>query len=68
MKTKLILLGVLAMGLFACTSTPKTETFKVNVNLANADGKMVYLQKDGQTLDCCKAGAVLSHSSRTMWM
>ena len=51
MKTKLILLGVLAMGLFACTSTPKTETFKVNVNLANADGKMVYLQKDGQTLD-----------------
>ncbi len=50
MKTKLILLGVLAMGLFACTSTPKTETFKVNVNLG------------------CKAGAVLSHSSRTMWM
>ena len=39
------------MGLFACTSTPKTETFKINVNLANADGKTVYLQKDGQTLD-----------------
>jgi len=35
----------------ACTSKPKTETFKVNVNLANADGKTVYLQKDGQTLD-----------------
>ena len=51
MKTKLILLGALALGLFACTSTPKTETFKVNVNLANADGKTVYLQKDGQTLD-----------------
>ena len=41
MKTKLILFGALALGLFACTSTPKTETFKVNVNLANADGKMV---------------------------
>ena len=51
MKTKLILFGVLTLGLFACTSTPKTEIFKVNVNLANADGKMVYLQKDGQTLD-----------------
>ena len=51
MKTKLILFGALALGLFACTSTPKTKTFKVNVNLANADGKMVYLQKDGQTLD-----------------
>ena len=51
MKTKLILFGALALGLFACTSTPKTETFKVNVNLANADGKLVYLQKDGQTLD-----------------
>ena len=51
MKTKLILLSALALGLFACTSTPKTETFKVNVNLANADGKTVYLQKDGQTLD-----------------
>ncbi len=51
MKTKLILLGVLALGLSACTSTPKTETFKVNVNLANADGQTVYLQKDGQVLD-----------------
>jgi len=51
MKTKLILFGALALGLFACTSTPKTETFKVNVNLANADGKTVYLQKDGQVLD-----------------
>ena len=51
MKTNFILFGALALGLFACTSTPKTETFKVNVNLANADGKMVYLQKDGQTLD-----------------
>ncbi len=51
MKTKYYLLGLVCVGLFACTSTPKTETFKVNVNLANADGKMIYLQKDGQTLD-----------------
>jgi uncharacterized lipoprotein YmbA len=51
MKIKLILFGALALGLFACTSTPKTETFKVNVNLANADGQMVYLQKDGQVID-----------------
>ena len=51
MKTKLILFSALALGLFACTSKPKTETFNINVNLANADGQTVYLQKDGQTLD-----------------
>ena len=51
MKTKLILLSALALGLFACTSKPETNTFKVNVNLANADGQTVYLQKDGQVLD-----------------
>ena len=37
--------------LFSCTPKNATETFKINVNLANADGKMVYLQKDGQTID-----------------
>ena len=41
----------MAILLAACTSKPKTETFKVNVNLANADGQTVYLQKDGQVLD-----------------
>ena len=51
MKTKLFLLGALALGLFACTSKPEVQTFKVNVNLANADGQTVYLQKDGQVLD-----------------
>ena len=51
MKTKLFLLGALALGLFACTSKPEVKTFKVNVNLANADGQTVYLQKDGQVLD-----------------
>ena len=51
MKTKLILLATLALGFFACTSKPETQTFKVNLDLANADGKTVYLQKDGQVLD-----------------
>ena len=46
-----MLIAAAAIILAACTSTPKTETFTVNVNLANADGKMVYLQKDGQVLD-----------------
>ena len=49
MKTKNLLIGLLAIGLFACTS--KTETFYINVNLANADGQTVYLKKDGQVLD-----------------
>ena len=29
----------------------KQQTFKINVNLANADGQTVYLQKAGQTID-----------------
>ena len=51
MKTRNLLIGLMTIGLFACTSKPKTETFNINVNLANADGQTVYLQKDGQTLD-----------------
>ncbi len=51
MKTKLILLTSLVLGLLACTSKPEIQTFNINVNLANADGQTVYLQKDGQTLD-----------------
>lgn len=51
MKSKLILLATLALGLFACTSKPETQIFKVSLDLANADGKTVYLQKDGQVLD-----------------
>ena len=51
MKTKIILFAVVVIVLAACTSKPKTETFNINVNLANADGQTVYLQKDGQTLD-----------------
>ena len=51
MKTRLYLLAALALGMMACNTTPESKTFKVNVNLANADGKTVYLQKDGQVLD-----------------
>ena len=51
MKTKHILLGLLAVGLFACNNEPEVETYKVNVNLANADGQMVYLQRDGEVVD-----------------
>ena len=51
MKTRTLLLAVVAIVLAACTSKPEVKTFKVNVNLANADGQTVYLQKDGQVLD-----------------
>ena len=51
MKTRYLVFAAMAILLVSCTSKPKTETFKVNVNLANADGKTVYLQKDGQVLD-----------------
>ena len=33
------------------SSCNKQQTFKININLANADGQFVYLQKSGQTLD-----------------
>ena len=49
MKTRTIIIAIATITLAACT--PKTETFKINVNLANADGQTVYLQKDGQVLD-----------------
>ena len=51
MKTRYLFFAATAFLLAACTSKPKTETFKINVNLANADGQTVYLQKDGQTID-----------------
>ncbi len=51
MKTKALFIAVVSLIMAACTSKPETPTFKVNVDLANADGKMVYLQKDGRALD-----------------
>lgn len=51
MKTRHFLWGLLALGLFACNTPPEIETFKVDVNLANADGQMVYLQRDGEVVD-----------------
>ena len=52
MKARTFIIAAIAFTLAACTSKPKSEeTFKVNVNLANADGQTVYLQKDGQVID-----------------
>ncbi len=49
MKKHLLFLLTLALGISACNH--KENNFKVNVNLANADGQTIYLQKDGQVLD-----------------
>ena len=51
MKAKSLFIVAMAFLMVACTSKPETNTFKVKDNLANADGKIVYLQKDGQVLD-----------------
>ena len=50
MKSKTLLFAAAVLMMAACSS-PKEPQFKINVNLANADGKTVYLQKDGQVLD-----------------
>ena len=44
----------MAILLAACNPKPKTETFTINVDIANAEGKTVYLQKDGHVLDSAK--------------
>jgi len=54
MKTKTILFSLLVAGLFSCTQKPKTETFTINVDLANTEGKTAYLQKAGQVIDSAK--------------
>ena len=50
MKNKTLLFAAIVLMIAACTSN-KEPQFKVNVNLANADGKTVYLQKNSQVLD-----------------
>ena len=40
-----------AAALMAACNSPKEPQFNINVNLANADGQTVYLQKGGQTID-----------------
>ena len=45
---KAFLLAAAIVMLAACNQQP---TFKINVNLANADGKTVYLQQAGQVID-----------------
>jgi len=54
MKTKTLLIAAMAFILVACNPKPETETFTINVDIANADGQTVYLQKDGQVLDSAK--------------
>ena len=49
MKNKALLWAAIALMMAACTN--KEPQFKINVNLANADGQTVYLQKAGQVLD-----------------
>ena len=50
MKTKTILWAAMILMMAACT-IHKEPQFNIQVNLANADGQTVYLQKDGQVLD-----------------
>ena len=49
MKNKLLLFAAAILTMTACTN--KEPQFNINVNLANADGKTVYLQKAGQVID-----------------
>lgn len=42
---------IFAVALLMLVACNKQQTFNVNIHLANADGKAVYLQKAGQTID-----------------
>ena len=48
MKKQMLLFMAALLTLASCN---QQQTFNINVNLANADGQTVYLQKAGQTLD-----------------
>ena len=48
MKKQIILIAVALLAMASCN---KQQTFKINVNLANADQQTVYLQKTGQVID-----------------
>ena len=49
MKNKSLLFAAVLIVMAACTE--KQPQFKINVDLANTEGKTVYLQKDGKVLD-----------------
>ena len=49
MNNRFLLFAAAALMMAACTT--KEPQFNINVNLANADGKTVYLQKAGQVID-----------------
>lgn len=51
MMKKFFLPFAAVLMLAACNRQPAVETFNINVDLANADGQTLYLQKAGQILD-----------------
>ena len=54
MKTRILFIAAIAIIMAACNQKPKTETFTINVDIANTEGQTIYLQKDGQVLDSAK--------------
>ena len=51
MRTRTLFIAAVVLMMAACTQKPGANTFNINVNLANADGQTIYLQKDGQVID-----------------
>lgn len=72
MKFRILTIALLALGLFSCNKT----SFNVNVNLQNANGKMVYLQKslngesiviDSATINNDQANFVVENDNPTIY-
>ena len=51
MRTRTLFIAAVVLMMAACTQKPDANTFNININLANADGQTIYLQKDGQVID-----------------
>lgn len=51
MRKITVLFAATALAFAACNHQPETPTFNIAVDIANADGQTLYLQKDGQVLD-----------------
>lgn len=51
MMKKYLLPLAAVLVLAACNQQPAVDTFPIHVDLANADGQTLYLQKAGQTVD-----------------
>ena len=54
MKKRILFVAAISIIMAACNQKPKTETFTINVDIANTEGQTIYLQKDGQVLDSAK--------------